>query len=112
MRRLQRRLAAELRLRLVKGTDFEPDDIRGAAERNFTVHLYGNGMLLGGMTYRVDPDLKGPAGRDRMAGLCREFAQRLADGLQVSGGRTVKDVSVKTVTLDIEFETARGGVGE
>jgi hypothetical protein len=54
----------ELRLHLVKGADFTPDEIRNAAERNITVYLYGDGMLLGGMTYCVDPEVIGLAGRD------------------------------------------------
>jgi hypothetical protein len=94
----------EVTLRLVKGTDFTADDIRASADRNITVYLYGNGMLLGGMTYYVDPDMGIPAGAGRPKEQCQDVAQKLVDCLKVSGGRRVKKVRVKKVAVDIELE--------
>jgi hypothetical protein len=94
----------EITLRLVKGADFTADDICATTDRNFTVRLYGNGMLLGGMTYRVDPDMKEPAGVARPKEPCKDIAQNLVDCLKVSGGRKVKKVCVKKVAVDIELE--------
>jgi hypothetical protein len=94
----------EITVRLTRGADFTPDDIRAAADRNFTVYLYGNGALLGGMTYRVDPDMKQPAGAGRPKEPCKDVAQDLVDCLKVSGGRKVKKVCVKKIAVDIELE--------
>jgi zinc metalloprotease ZmpB len=49
-------------LKLNPGSAFAPDDIRGAGPQDINVYLHGNGILLGGMTYRVDPDLREPSG--------------------------------------------------
>jgi hypothetical protein len=94
----------EIALRLVKGADFTVDDIRAAADCNFTVYLYGNGMLLGGMTYRLDPDMTAPPGADRPQEPCKDVAQDLIDCLMVSGGRKVKRVCVKKIAVDIELK--------
>jgi zinc metalloprotease ZmpB len=94
----------EITLRLVKGADFTAAAIRAAADRDFTVYLYGNGTLLGGMTYRLDPDRKEAAGDGRPKEPCRDLAQHLVDCLKVSGGRKVKKVCVKKVALDVELE--------
>ena len=89
---------------MVKGADFTTNEIRAAAERDFTVYLYGNGMLLGGMTYHVDPDMKEPVGRDRLDAACKDVAQDLVNCLKVSGDRKVKKVCVKKIAVDIKFE--------
>jgi hypothetical protein len=94
----------EITVRLAKGADFTADDIRASADRNFTVYLYGNGILLGGMTYRVDPEMKEPAGAGRPTTPCTDVAQDLVDCLKVSGGRKVKKVCVKKIAVDIELE--------
>jgi hypothetical protein len=49
----------EVRLRLVPGEDFKPKDVRKRS--TIDVSLYGNGMLLGGMSYLVDPKLTAAA---------------------------------------------------
>jgi hypothetical protein len=64
-------------------------------------------MLIGGMTYYIDPDLKEPSGGTRGAGRdCRDAAQKLLDCLKVGGD--VKDVCVKKVTLDVEMNRKCG----
>ena len=45
-------------LRLVPGADFTADEIRAAADRDIDVDLSGTASPLGGMTYRIDPDLE------------------------------------------------------
>jgi hypothetical protein len=55
----------KIRLKLSRGNRFTADEIRNAADRNISVYLYGNGILLGAMTYQVDPDLTEPSGGKR-----------------------------------------------
>jgi hypothetical protein len=96
-----------VRLKLVKGSAFTVDDVRNTTDRNIAVNLYGNGMLIGGMTYYLDPDLKEPSGgKYGDGGDCRNAAQKLLDCLKVGGD--VKDVCVKKVTLDIEMNRKCG----
>jgi hypothetical protein len=54
-----------IRLKLSRGDRFTADEIRNAADRNISVYLYGNGILLGAMTYQLDPDLTEPSGGKR-----------------------------------------------
>jgi hypothetical protein len=93
-------------LQLVRGSAFTADEIRRVADRTLTVFLHGNGILLGGMSYYVDPDLIGPCGGKRAGGGrdCQDAAQDLLDCLNVSGGEKVKKVRVKKVSLDIELD--------
>ncbi len=41
---------------LIAGNDFTKDQVRNNTDRNITIYLYGNDMLLGGMTYQLDPE--------------------------------------------------------
>ena len=59
----------KFKLKLSKGDRFTADEIRNAADRNISVYLYGNGILLGAMTYQVDPDLTEPSGGKRRPGV-------------------------------------------
>ncbi|HLP78120.1 MAG TPA: hypothetical protein VK327_14520, partial [Candidatus Paceibacterota bacterium] len=95
----------EIRLQLIKGGDFTADEIRSAGRNLITVSLYGNGMLMGGMTYHVDPDMIEPAGGKHIPGRdCRDKAQDLLDCLDVSGNRKVKKVCVTKITIDFKME--------
>jgi hypothetical protein len=95
----------EITLRLRRGADFTADEIRTAADRNIIVYLNGNGVLLGGMTYAVDPDMKEPVRPGRPTQPCKDLAQNLVDCLKVSGGRKVKKVCVKKIAVDIELDS-------
>jgi hypothetical protein len=55
----------KIKLKLTRGSRFTADEIRNAADRNISVYLYGNGILLGAMTYQLDPDLTEPSGGKR-----------------------------------------------
>jgi hypothetical protein len=95
-------------LKLSKGSAFTADEIRSAADRNISVYLYGNGILLGGMTYQVDPDLTEPSGGKRRPGIgCTGAAQKLLDCLKLSGDQKVNKVRVKNISVDIELEPTR-----
>lgn len=94
-----------VQLRLVAGEAFTADELRRAEDRDVRVMLSGNGITLGGMTYRLDPDREdlreeGPTTRDGS----RDAADRLLDSLNVGGGRRVKQVQVKKISLEIELD--------
>ena len=93
-------------LDLQAGQDFSKADIAGSADRNITVELLGNGMVLGGMAYHVDPNLSTTSGGLPPKGHCCDLAaQALLDCLKVGGDQKVKKVSVKKVSIDIELDS-------
>jgi zinc metalloprotease ZmpB len=93
-----------IRLKLVAGNPFTTDDIRSTGDRDIKVDLYANDMVLGGMTYHLDPELNERSGGRRPEGIgCQHAAKDLLDCLKVSGGDKVKGVRLKNVSLDIEF---------
>jgi hypothetical protein len=51
-----------IQLMLHKGKEFTKADIEGATDRMINVSLFANDILLGGMSYYVDPNLKKPSG--------------------------------------------------
>lgn len=94
-----------IQLKLKKGTEFTQGDIEGSADRMINVSLLANGILLGGMSYYVDPNLKRPSGGKQPSGKdCDGAAQKLLDCLKISGGKKVKKVCVKRVSLDVELD--------
>lgn len=94
-----------IRLMLKKGTEFTKADIEGSVDRMINVSLLANGILLGGMSYYVDPNLKKPSGGKLPPGKdCGDAAQQLLDCLKISGDKKVKKVCVKKVSVDIELD--------
>lgn len=92
-------------IRLNPGAGFAASDIAGDPERLIKLHLYADDLLIGGMSYYIDPELKHvsggqpPNGRD-----CDDKAQDLIECLDLGGGRKVKRVKVRKVSLDIELD--------
>lgn len=98
-----------IELNLSPGADFTADDIRGTDDRTIAVQLYGNDMLIGGMSYHVDPDLIEPAsGKGGRDARCNQAAQGLLDCLHVGGGQKVRRVCVKRISVEIEFNNDCG----
>lgn len=94
-----------IELSVTPGSAFTPDDIRNAPDRAIRVTLLGNGMILGGLTYQIDPNLMGPSGGKPKPGAeCQKAADKLLDCLNISGSRKVKKICVKKVTLDVELD--------
>ncbi|MFZ1528164.1 MAG: hypothetical protein WAT19_05400, partial [Ferruginibacter sp.] len=87
---------------LIKGNGFTHDQVKNATEKDINVYVYGNGQLLGGMTYRMDPDKKELSFVPGQKGKCNDKAQHLLKCLNL-GDNNVKNVCVKKVTLDIEL---------
>jgi hypothetical protein len=92
-------------LDLQAGSEFTQADIAGATDRLITVDLLANGILLGGMSYYVDPTLSKPSGGKQACGKdCDDAAKKLLDCLKVGCGTKVKKVRVKKVSVDIELD--------
>jgi hypothetical protein len=95
----------EVRLKLKKGSDFTKADIEGSDDRMINVSLSANGILLGGMSYYVDPSLTRPSGGKQAGGKdCDVAAVKLLDCLNLSGGKKIKKVCVKKVSVDLELD--------
>jgi hypothetical protein len=86
-------------IELVPGRDFRAEQVSGTDDRDITVTLLADGMVLGGMTYRLDPSLKAPPEpiRDRD---CREQARDLLRCLDIPGAK-VREVHVRKVSIDV-----------
>ncbi len=94
-----------VQLKLKKGSEFTKVEIEGAADRMINVSLLANGILLGGMSYYVDPNLNKPSGGKQPGSKdCDGAAQKLLDCLNISGDKKVKKVCVKKVSVDIELD--------
>jgi hypothetical protein len=94
-----------MQLSLKKGLEFTKADIDGASDRMINLSLLANGILLGGMSYYLDPNLKKPSGGKPQGGKdCSASAQNLLDCLNISGDSRVKKVCVKKVSVDIELD--------
>ena len=87
---------------LIPGNNFTADQVRNTVDRDIMVTLYANNVLLGGMTYRLDPDKKEPGYIPGVKGKCKDKAQDLLKCLNLGDGK-VKNVCVKKVSLDIEL---------
>ena len=95
-------------IQLTPGKDFTKQQISGTTDRNIRVLIYANSMLLGGMTYYLDPDLKEPfnmpgsiPGNDCKEKAAGELLQCLNIG---NDDQKIKKVCVKKVSLDIELD--------
>ncbi|HKO96836.1 MAG TPA: hypothetical protein VJU86_07590 [Pyrinomonadaceae bacterium] len=95
----------KIELKLSQGAKFTPEDVKHSEDRAINVYLYGNGILLGGMTYAIDPNMRKPSGGRRDKGYTRQtVAEKLLDSLNLSSEQKVKNVRLKNVSLDIDFE--------
>ena len=91
-------------VRLIPGKDFTPADVAASADK--TIHLYGyaGGILVGGLSYELDPTLKpGRPGRGGRGGECKRIAELLLDCVDLPRER-VRGVRVRKVNVDIEIE--------
>ncbi len=90
---------------LVKeGRDFSKQEVLDSIERELVVEVRVGGILIGGMTYVIDPERTravrgGPASSTK----CNGKAQELLRCLDLNAGEVSK-VCVKKVSLEIELE--------
>jgi hypothetical protein len=73
--------------------------VSGTDNRDIAIQLLADGIILGGMTYRLDPSLKEPPARaDGRA--CRDRAGDLLRCLGVPADK-VRDVHVTKVSFEV-----------
>jgi hypothetical protein len=93
----------EVTLKLHAGQEFSPDDVRGARNRDIRIEVLANDNLVGGMTYRLDPDLCKPWNHDRPKGKdCLKEAQRLADCLGIR--QDIGKVCVEEIVVSLKVK--------
>jgi hypothetical protein len=103
---LEAQTRREIFIELHPGGDFEPADVATTTDRDVRIELLADGAMVGGMTYRLDPDLALPFNRrDRVprGKRCIGPAKKLLDCLKIPS-ENVKRVNVRSVQLDIDFE--------
>lgn len=103
---LEAQTRREVFIELHPGEDFEPGDVAAAAEQDVTVQVLVDGATVGGMTYRLDPDIAAPYNRRNKlpsGKKCIGSAKKLLDCLDIPS-ENVKCVNVKSIQLDIDFK--------
>lgn len=92
-------------MKLIPGSDFTPEDVSSSPEK--TIHLYGyaGGILVGGMSYELDPNLKElePDGPEH-GSECNKVAEVLLKCVELPREK-VRRVRIRKVNVDIEFES-------
>lgn len=93
----------EIKLEMIAGQPFTADEVR-ASDRMIRVYTMANGIVMGGMSYELDPDMtKAPSVGDHAANDCKDTAGDLLKCLNL-GDNKVKKVCVKKVSVDIELD--------
>lgn len=97
----------EIILRLKPGANFSAQEIEQTQDRSIHLETYANGILVGGMSYQLDPDLKTapsqfPDGKD-MPERCSGKAKDLLNCLDLPVDK-VRSVRVRKITVEIEVE--------
>jgi len=113
----------EIVMQLQRGTDFTADDVEKAAERTIRVAARADGILVGGMSYELDPKLRYPTRfggktnprpgepgheHDENCGCERDdrvddVAETLMHFLKGRHQR-VREVEIRKVIVEIEFD--------
>ncbi|MEA2265312.1 MAG: zinc metalloprotease ZmpB, partial [Solirubrobacteraceae bacterium] len=93
-------------MRLVPGRDFGAGDVEKDADRTIHVHGVAGGIIVGGMSYELDPKLTHPQDHDHdhePGDDCLQSAAELVRCLDLES-RRVRRTVIRRVTLDIDFE--------
>jgi hypothetical protein len=95
-------------MRLVPGRDFGAGDVEKDADRTIHVHGVAGGIIVGGMSYELDPKLTHPQDHDHdhdhePGDDCLHSAAELVRCLDLES-RRVRRTVIRRVTLDIDFE--------
>jgi hypothetical protein len=94
----------EVFIRLQPGRDFDRNDVVNAADRDIRIDLLADDNVIGGMTYRLDPDISRPYNTTRPDKRgCTDRAQALIDCLGCTG-RKVKKVKIKEIVLSVSMD--------
>lgn len=101
----------KVRLAVTRGADVSADEVASSARRDVVVYVRGNGILLGGMTYRLDPERSEPMPQDDEehsgecgcgSEKCKGAARGLLRCLDLPAGKVSK-VRLRRVGVDIEI---------
>lgn len=95
----------DVAIRLVPGADFERTDVEATEDRTIEVHAYADGILVGGMSYSIDPNLKPPRGHGDPVepDKCTKVAEELVNCLD-KRQRNVRKVRVRKINVDLFFD--------
>jgi hypothetical protein len=94
----------EVTIKLHAGQDFTPEDVKSAKDRDIRINVLANDNLVGGMTYRVDPDLCKPWNHDKPKGkdCCTREGQKLADCLGL--GQEIDGVCIEKIVVSLKVK--------
>jgi hypothetical protein len=97
----------EVAVTLKPGKDFTPSQVEAIPEAGRVIEFetYADGILVGGMTYPLNPHLKEPLPQPGKgeAKPCADVEKELMDCLKLRHGG-VKSVKIRRITVDINFE--------
>lgn len=88
------------------GAPFTKADAAAAAERDVVVTAAADGAIVGGMVYRIDPELEMPFNDrtpEERKEECRDKARQLLECLNLPSGK-VKCVRVRKIAIDVEMK--------
>jgi hypothetical protein len=94
----------EVFIKLHPGKPFTHDVVEASADRDIRIDVFANDNLIGGMTYRFDPNLSWPWNRrptDKDD--CRGEGQRLAECLGIK--QPIKKVCVKEIVVSLKVDS-------
>lgn len=92
----------EVFIRLHPGQALTRDAVLASAERDIRIDVLANDNLIGGMTYRLDPDLTEPWNGGRPKDRCLDQAQRLAECLGIK--QDIDKVCVKEIVVSLKVK--------
>ena len=92
----------EVAIKLHPGKDFTREAVEGIKDRDIRIDVLANDNLVGGMTYRLDPDLCKPWNDRPKDKNCVDEAQRLADCLGIK--QEIGKVCVKEIVVSLKVK--------
>jgi hypothetical protein len=93
----------EVVLKLHPGKPFTREGVEAVSDRDIRIDVLANNNLIGGMTYRLDPQLTRPWNANRpQRKTCLDEAQRLAECLGLN--QPVSALRVDKLTLTMDFD--------
>jgi hypothetical protein len=93
----------EVIIKLHPGKPFTRDAVEATRDRDIRIDVLANDNLVGGMTYRLDPDLSRPWNADRPKEKgCLTEAQRLAECLGIK--QDIGAVCVEKIVLSLKVK--------
>lgn len=88
------------------GTTFTKNDVVATARRDIVVTSMADGAIIGGMTYRIDPEIEMPFNDrvpEKRKERCRDKAKQLLECLDLPGDN-VKCVRIRKISIDVQMK--------